>query len=165
MKYLARVGDETFSVEVAPDGQVLVDGQPVSVDLQPVEEPYLYSLLLDHVSYEAYVEKRGDGWQILLRGQQHEVTVREEWTHGLEGSPEGWGPPTGPAVVRAPLPGQVLHLLVKEGQEVAAGDLLLLLETMKMETELRAPRAGTVRKVHVVQGQAVAGDQPLVEIG
>ncbi|MGC8837286.1 MAG: acetyl-CoA carboxylase biotin carboxyl carrier protein subunit [Anaerolineae bacterium] len=165
MKYIAKVGDTTFTVEIAPDGQVLVDGKPVSVDLQPVEEPYLYSLLLDHVSYEAYAERRGEVWRILLRGQEHAVDVREEWTHGLEGSPEGWGPPTGPAVVRAPLPGLVLQVLAQEGQEVVAGDLLLLLETMKMETELRAPRAGTVRRVYVAQGQSVAGDQPLVEIG
>lgn len=165
MKYLAKVGDTTFTVEIAPDGQVLVDGKPVAVDLQPVEEPHLHSLLLDHVSYEAYVERRGEEWRVLLRGQEHAVDVREEWTHGLEGSPEGWGPPTGPAVVRAPLPGLVLRVLTQEGQEVVAGDLLLLLETMKMETELRAPRAGTVRKVHVAQGQAVTGDQPLVEIG
>jgi biotin carboxyl carrier protein len=165
MKYTAKVGDAAFTVEIAPDGQVLVDGKPVQVDLQPVEEPYLYSLLLDHVSYEAYVERRGEEWRVLLRGQEHAVDVREEWTHGLEGSPEGWGPPTGPAVVRAPLPGLVLQVLAQEGQEVVAGDLLVLLETMKMETELRAPRAGTVRRVHVAQGQAVAGDQPLVEIG
>ncbi|MBC7222774.1 MAG: hypothetical protein H5T59_00605, partial [Anaerolineae bacterium] len=117
MKYVARVGDATFSVEIAPDGQVLVDGQPVSVDLQPVEEPYLYSLLLDHVSYEAYVEKRDDEWQILLRGQQCGVTVREEWTHGLEGSPEGWGPPTERMVLRSPLPGLVLQVLAEEGQQ------------------------------------------------
>ncbi len=165
MKYIAKVGDTAFTVEFAPDGQVLVDGKPVAVDLQPVEEPYLYSLLLDHVSYEAYVERQGEEWRVLLRGQEHVVDVREEWTHGLEGSPEGWGPPTGSAVVRAPLPGQVLQVLVAEGQEVVAGDLLLLLETMKMETELRAPKAGTVRKVHVAQGQAVAGGQPLVEVG
>ncbi|MGQ9567248.1 MAG: acetyl-CoA carboxylase biotin carboxyl carrier protein subunit [Anaerolineae bacterium] len=164
MKYIAKVGGATFTMEVTPDGQVLVDGQPVSVDLQPVEEPYLYSLLLDHVSYEAYVERQAEGWRVLLRGQEHMVDVREEWTHGLEGGSEGWGPPTGPAVVRAPLPGMVLQVPVEEGQKVVAGDLLVLLETMKMETELRAPRAGTVRKVHVAQGQAVAGDQPLVEI-
>lgn len=164
MKYIARVGEATFTVEVAPDGQVLVDGHPISVDLQPVEEPYLYSLLLDHVSYEAFVEQQDEGWRVLLRSQEHLVDVREEWTHGLEGSPEGWGPPTGPAVVRAPLPGLVLQVLAEEGQKVVAGDLLVLLETMKMETELRAPRAGTVRKVHVAQGQAVANNQPLVEI-
>jgi len=164
VKYMARVDDVEFEVEIAHDGQVYVDGAPLAVDLQVVDEPFLYSLLLDHVSYEAYVEERESGYQVLLRGQEYQVGVREEWTHGLAGSQKGWGPPTEEDVIRAPLPGLVLAVAVDEGQEVAAGDLLAVLETMKMDNELRAPRAGTVKKVHVEPGDAVAGDQPLVVV-
>lgn len=162
MKYIAHVEDETFTIEIAQDGQVLVDGRPVSVDLQSVDDPFLYSLILDNVSYEAYVEAQEEGRQVLLRGQEFLVNVREAWTHGLEPGREGWGPPTAEMVIRAPLPGMVLASPVTAGQEVSAGDLLVVLETMKMENDLRAPRAGTVQKVHVAPGEAVAADQPLV---
>ena len=55
-------------------------------------------------------------------------------------------------------------MLVKEGQEIAAGDVLVLLEAMKMETEITAPSAGTVDAVLVAVGDAVVGGQVLVQI-
>lgn len=70
----------------------------------------------------------------------------------------------GEALLRAPMPGRVLKLLVTEGQAVAAGAGLLVVEAMKMENELLAPRAGTVKRVLVVAGATVERDAPLVEL-
>ncbi len=58
----------------------------------------------------------------------------------------------------------MVKVLVKAGQEIAAGDVLMLLEAMKMETEITAPRAGTVNEVLVSVGDAVSGGQVLVEV-
>jgi methylmalonyl-CoA carboxyltransferase small subunit len=69
------------------------------------------------------------------------------------------------AGVTAPLAGSVVRVLVREGQEIAAGDVLVLLEAMKMETEITAPSAGTVQAVLVSVGDAVTGGQVLVQIG
>lgn len=66
--------------------------------------------------------------------------------------------------VRAPMPGLVLSLGVEEGQIVATGDGLVVLEAMKMENELRAAAPGTVRSIHVVRGDAVGKNDLLVEI-
>ena len=67
--------------------------------------------------------------------------------------------------ITAPLAGSVVRVLVKQGQEIAAGDVLVLLEAMKMETEITAPSAGTVDAVLVAVGDAVVGGQVLVQIG
>lgn len=66
--------------------------------------------------------------------------------------------------VRAPLAGTVARVLVEEGQAIAAGDVLVVLEAMKMETEITAPEAGTVGAVLVAAGDAVSGGQVLVEL-
>ena len=66
--------------------------------------------------------------------------------------------------ITAPLAGSVVRVLVKEGQEIAAGDVLILLEAMKMETEITAPEAGVVTSVLVTAGDAVTGGQLLLEL-
>ena len=66
--------------------------------------------------------------------------------------------------VRAPLSGTVARVLVDEGQAIEAGDALVVLEAMKMETEITAPEAGTVKAVLVSVGDPVTGGQALVEV-
>ena len=67
--------------------------------------------------------------------------------------------------VTAPLAGTVVRVPVKVGQEIAEGDVLVVLEAMKMETEITATRGGAVTAVEVSVGDAVAGGQVLVQIG
>jgi pyruvate carboxylase subunit B len=63
----------------------------------------------------------------------------------------------------APMPGIILSIAVKEGDQVNAGDALLVLEAMKMENEIHAPRAGTIKKVYVSEGAEVRAGSELVE--
>ena len=70
----------------------------------------------------------------------------------------------GPANLQAPIPGRLVKILVKPGDKVSAGQALLVLEAMKMENEVRAPRAGTVKVVHVGEGVAVETGQVLVAL-
>ncbi|MBN9105128.1 MAG: biotin/lipoyl-binding protein [Propionibacteriaceae bacterium] len=66
--------------------------------------------------------------------------------------------------VTAPLAGSVARVLVEEGQEIKAGEVLLVLEAMKMETEITAPRDGVVSRVLVEKGTAVQAGEGLVEL-
>lgn len=66
--------------------------------------------------------------------------------------------------VVAPLAGSVFKILVNEGDEIEAGQVLLILEAMKMETEITAPSAGTVKELYVAVGDPVQGGQALIEI-
>jgi biotin carboxyl carrier protein len=72
--------------------------------------------------------------------------------------------PAGPLSVRAPIPGRVARLLVKKGDQVAAGAGLVVLEAMKMENEIRSPRAGSISEVLCTEGAAVESGQPLVVV-
>lgn len=70
----------------------------------------------------------------------------------------------GQGAVKAPMPGTILSIKVKEGDRVSAGDTLLILEAMKMENEINAPCDGTVTAVHVSEGASVNTGDPLINI-
>ncbi|MCP4213272.1 MAG: biotin/lipoyl-binding protein [bacterium] len=77
--------------------------------------------------------------------------------------------PAGPAItgagaVKAPLPGLILDIMVKENDTVKAGQNLLVMEAMKMENQVQAPHDGTIKKIFVNKGDSVAEEDPLVEI-
>ncbi len=73
-------------------------------------------------------------------------------------------PAAGPATLRSPIPGRVAKLLAKVGDKVTAGQTLIVLEAMKMENELRAPRAGTLSQLHCTEGAPVEAGQDLATI-
>lgn len=68
-------------------------------------------------------------------------------------------------VVKSPMPGTILKVNVNAGQAVKEGDVLVVLEAMKMENEIMAPKSGTVTQVIVTKGASVDTDAPLVVIG
>lgn len=70
----------------------------------------------------------------------------------------------GEGVVTAPMPGKILKILVKEGEQVKTGQGLLILEAMKMENEIPAPKDGVVKKILVKEGDTVNTGDPLIEI-
>jgi len=72
--------------------------------------------------------------------------------------------PAALATLNAQIPGRVIRVWVAAGQEVEAGERLLAVEAMKMENELRAPRAGRIEAVHVAPGQTVERNDPLVSL-
>jgi len=66
--------------------------------------------------------------------------------------------------VKAPMPGNILNVKIKEGDNVKSGQVLLILEAMKMENEIVAPKDGVVKRVYVGPGQSVNTGDPLVDI-
>ncbi len=71
----------------------------------------------------------------------------------------------GEGVVTSPMPGKILKILVKEGEEVKTGQALLTLEAMKMENEIPSPKNGTIKKILIKEGDTIDTGQPLIEIG
>lgn len=164
VKYYVRVDDEEFEIAIEGEGQVMVNGRPVQVDMVRVPGQNVYSLLVDHHSYEMAVEEIRGGYRILLAGQQYEVTVEDERQRRLMAGRAEPTPIGGDLTVRAPIPGLVVRVHVTEGAQVRQGDPLLILQAMKMDNEIRAPRDGTVRQVHVNPGQNVEQNEPLITL-
>jgi len=110
------------------------------------------------------VEGSGTDWSVTLGGRRIAVTVRS-WRERLlaeaETSARG---PVGALAVKATLPGLVVAVRVAPGDEVGEGDSLVTIEAMKMQNEVRAPRAARVTEVAVVAGQVVASGAALLTL-
>ncbi len=163
MKYFVHIGGR--EIEVAVDGdQVSVAGRSMRAHLSPMPGTPLRHLLMDGRSVTLVLESRERGeWQVGLAGARYDAKVVDERTRHIQGLTAGAATQAGPAVLKAPMPGLVVRVLVVPGDRVAAGQGLVVLEAMKMENELRAPAGGIVRSVSAVPGQAVEKGQVLVE--
>ena len=154
MKYFAAVNGQEYEIEIE-DGQVLVDGEAIVVDVSQIGVPELYSILLNGHSYEVLVEEQRQEYAVTLAGQQFHVQVEDERTRRLNAGRKGPLIPKGEMVVKAPIPGLVVKVLVSEGDDIPEDHPLVILEAMKMENEIRSLRAGVVRSVEVSAGQRV----------
>jgi biotin carboxyl carrier protein len=164
MKYQTIVNGQTFEIEINEDGQILVNGEARAIDFRVLREGELYSLLLDHDSFEAVVEEREDGYHVLMTGDLYEVQVTDERSRRLASAFMAFGDTAGEVVIRAPMPGMIVRVPVVEGQAVAKGETLVILESMKMENELKAPRDGTVHRISVRPGDNVEQNKVLVTL-
>lgn len=110
------------------------------------------------------VQRRSDGLpsKVILNGTAYEVEI--ERVESTRFKPQT-KPKTVEGKVTAILPGQIVRLFVNQGEKVRAGQPLLVLEAMKMENEITAPRDGIVRALSVKQDQLVAKGELLLEIG
>jgi biotin carboxyl carrier protein len=161
VKYFASIDNQEYEVEI--DGeQIWVNGQLVDVDLARSGVPELYSLIIDGKSFEVLVEEERQTYAVTLRGEQYHVNVEDERTRRLNQGRRGPELPMGDLVIKAPIPGMVVKVLVHDGDEIAEDQPLVILEAMKMENEIRAPRAGIVRKVDVSSGQRVEQNASLL---
>lgn len=154
-----------LDVELRPDGRYLVshEGREWTVDLRSAGGTSLWSVLIGTDSYEAAVVRRDEQVAVTLRARQIALRVESEQARNarlLEGDRQA----SGPCTLRSVMPGRVVRLLVREGEEVAAGTPLLILEAMKMENEIRSTSAGQVTKVHVREGVAVAQGDALITL-
>jgi biotin carboxyl carrier protein len=164
VSYVAAVDGQRYEVTIDPEGTVWLDGVPVEVDLQSIDGGFHYSLLLGAASHEVFVEHCDDFCMVTLDGQRYRVQVEDKRARRTRARGAG-AQEAGEAEVLSPMPGVVVAVLVGVGQEIRAGEGLLILEAMKMENEIRAPRSGTVEAVQVTAGQRVSKDDVLVRIG
>jgi len=141
-----------------------LNGEPVEVDLVQITGQNLYSLLVDHRSYEIAAEETRHGYNVLLVGEQYAAHVEDERQRRLSMSRRQPAPPSGDTTIVAPIPGLLVKVEVGEGDSVKVGQPVAILEAMKMENEIRAPRAGVIKAVHVTPGQSVEQGQVLVTL-
>ncbi|HSO12479.1 MAG TPA: biotin/lipoyl-containing protein [Anaerolineales bacterium] len=164
MKYITTVDGKEFLVEVIDEHHVSVNGKTYEVDFESVSGQPVYSLIADGRSHEAYVRESDDEWQVLLRGRLYPVKVEDEREKRLRVAAGGGVAETGEFHLKAPMPGLVVSIPVEEGQEIRKGQVLLILESMKMQNELKAPRDGIVNRIKVKAGESVEQKQSLLSV-
>ncbi len=146
---------------------VTIAGSTHEIDLEALGaqitavEPGVYSVLLEGRSYEARTEPGEDGVVVFIDGHRFEAEIRDPRRWSRRGARQG---AEGSVKVTAPMPGKVVRLLVASGDEVTAGQGLLVVEAMKMQNELKSPKAGRVASLHAQQGETVSAGEVLAVI-
>jgi len=164
MRCVATVAGRTIRVEVRESGGrylVTLDGEAVEVDVAEAGDHFA-SVVVGHESHEVGFERRPDGYRVHFATGALDVGLADA-EPGVAPVPGARRP--GPARICAPMPGRVVRVLTKPGREVLDGEGLVVVEAMKMENELRAPRAGSVVEVPVAEGQTVEAGAVLVVLG
>ena len=164
MAYIASHQGKTTRVKVlesAPNQfRVTLGDRDYLVDyLEP--QPNLLSLIIDGRSFEVDVDaqEHSNRFEVVIQGDHFEVEMVEENKQKLAMKRSGGA--AGRQDLRSPMAGSVRQVSVQPGDRVAAGQVLLILEAMKMENEIKSPIDGIIRSVTARAGKPVAHGDPL----
>jgi biotin carboxyl carrier protein len=162
MKYFVTLNGRTW--EIGLNGpRVTVDGKEYQAELRAVEATPVRLLVLDGATWQLPMESEGRGiWNVLVAGDQCQVEALDERTSHIRRLVGGSAALAGPGALKAPMPGLVVRVTVREGQRVAKGESLVVLEAMKMENELKAPAPAVIGRVGVAAGQTVEKGDVLI---
>lgn len=137
MKYVVKVANQYYEVEIE------------DIHARPI---------IARVAGQEFEVSPEDGVKLALQKKRAEIKPIELPRQTPESS-------TAPGELTAPLPGTVIEVFVKTGEYVEAGQVMLVIEAMKMKNSIRSTRAGTITDVLVSAGQTVTHKQPLVRFG
>jgi biotin carboxyl carrier protein len=163
--YTVTIDERSEEVEVSQEGDeflVRIGTETHRLSIGSIDQGRLFSVLMDGASYEVHAQPSAGAYDLLVRNELFHAQVHSGG--GRTGGParerresEGW-------VLQSPMTGLVADVLVTPGTAVERGDILLILESMKMKNELRAGRKGIVDRVNVAPGQRVERGQELVRV-
>jgi biotin carboxyl carrier protein len=162
--FSANVNKKIFEITPQAEG-FLVNGETVLWDRVEITQGYFH-ILLNAKSYKAEIVKADHStksFQIKINGRIYPVEVKDKFDLLLEKM--GMNNSSGNKVntIKAPMPGLIIDLKVKNGDTVKSGDPLLILEAMKMENIIKAPGEGVVKTVKIKKGDSVEKNQVLIE--
>jgi len=160
--YFAKIEGIEYQIEIISESKVVINGTPYTIDYEPLKVGSSCSLLVNGMSFEPNTFHENGGWEILLKGRKFSVKVEDERERRLRLASGQTEVKKGRIVLFSPMPGLVIDIPVREGDEVEEGDVLLILESMKMQNELRAPRDGIVSRIEVAVNDNVERKIPLL---
>ena len=167
MKLTAEINGESCEVRIKVDGSRVsaeVDGRSYELKTR-VSGPGVHLLMLGGRVYECRVEAdatRDAAAEIHIGSRAYSVTLIDP--KRLRGGRSAGAQAGGTAQIVAPMPGKVVRVLVEQGAQVEVGDSIVVVEAMKMQNEMKSPRAGTVTALHAQAGATVKAGEVLAVI-
>ena len=164
MKYITTIDNKEFEIEIVDERHIRIGERLLEVDFESVSGQPVFSLILDGKSYESFVYQGDEDWEVLIRGRQYQVKIEDEREKRLKAAAGGGAVEGGEFHLKAPMPGLIVAILINEGQEVKKGQVMLILESMKMQNELKAPRDGIMGRIRIKVGESVEQRQTLLSV-
>lgn len=175
MSFIGRLDDTEHTITVEDSDEdihhytVELDGRVYNVDAHSMPSE-IVNVLIDNKSYDLDLERSNpsdslDGrYGVRVRGRVIYLEMLDERRKKMKDAQMTRFSESGLVRVVSPMPGKILRVLVAEGQNVKEGDGLVVVEAMKMENELRAPRDGVVKSVVAKAGDSVDSSSLLLTI-
>ena len=166
MRYSVDVNGQMIAVDVSPDGVRVEGGAVLDAELLTSALSPLTRLRVGTAVYEILVRQGAEPGRltVIIGHDRFAVEALDERTRAVRSLTVARRGALGSAALRAPMPGLVVRVYVVPGERVQAGQPLVAMEAMKMENELRAPAAGTIKSVPVSVGNAVEKGALLAEL-
>jgi biotin carboxyl carrier protein len=170
MLYQVRVGQKSYRLELqtleepATPGvstglwRIRLDGRVLLINAAPAGADTL-SLLMNGQSFEVRRERLQGSLQIFVRGTAYSVSIEDP--RSLRSRKRAGMDDAGPQKLISSMPGKVVRVLAREGDEVAAGQGVVVVEAMKMQNEVRSPKAGTLVRMLAKPGKNVDAGEVL----
>lgn len=123
--------------------------------------PGVFSVLLGPRSFTVHLAQNGESLEVWTGNERHAISLADARDRAPKSKRAA---DAGPVEVRAQMPGKVIRVLVVPGDAVEAEQGVIVVEAMKMQNEMKSPKAGTVTKIHTREGATVAAGEALIEI-
>lgn len=162
--YSASVNKKNFEI-ISSDDELIINGDSIKWDIAQVSAGHFH-ILINNKSYRAEIVKTDlttKSFLLKINGRIHSVELKDKFDLLLEQM--GMKNVAGRKInnIKAPMPGLIIDLKVKDGDKVMPGDALLILEAMKMENLIKASAESIVKSVKVKKGDSVEKNQVLIE--
>jgi biotin carboxyl carrier protein len=169
MKLQIEIDGRLRSIEIVPGSeprqwQAKVDGRAIELEAHLLR-PGVLSLLIEGRAYRAVLEEAADNQgepAVHIRGQRHAYRIDDP--RSLKARRSHGAGHDGPRPIKASMPGRVVRILAQPGDDVAANQGVVVIEAMKMQNELKSPKAGKVVEVRVSAGDTVTAGEVLAVI-
>jgi len=157
--YNVLIGQKEYQINITPE-KATVNGKQMEVELVSLNNSGLHLLKQGDQALEIYLSEMKKGMLAVQVGRQTLEVKVENFQQRIRRSVVK----STDSDLSAPIPGVVIDVLVESGQVVSQGEILVLLESMKMQMQMRAPVAGRVNRIAVVPGQEVEKGALLISL-
>ena len=156
--------DRIFTIK-SKDNSTLVEDQPFDLDIVKIKENYFH-IIRNNRSFTAeviHVNKEKKEVTLKINGHKFDLKVKDRFDLLLEKLGMSQNSSSQVQEIRAPMPGLILDVHIEEGEEVKEGQVIMILEAMKMENIIKSPGEGIVKKINVQTGESVDKNSLLVQ--
>jgi biotin carboxyl carrier protein len=161
-----EVDGQSYTLKLQRNGSAshysVEGGSPEAGTASVVEvKPDVFSVLLGHKSFTVFISERDGALEAFAATQRHVISIADARDRSA-GSKKVAA--AGPVEIRAQMPGKVIKLLVHAGAAVQAGQGVIVVEAMKMQNEMKSPKAGVVSRIRVQEGATVAAGETMMVV-
>ncbi len=164
MKYITTINDKQYTIDINDYEHITIDGEIFDINLTTLSDTGLVSLIMNGHSFDVNIDENNDHYAVMLKGMLYDAQVEDERTRRLAGMKRGMTEAVGEVLIKAPMPGVIVDVPVEVGQSVTKNQVVIILESMKMQNEFKSPKDGTVKSVRVSAGQKVDQNAVMISV-